>query len=153
MSRLEEDIQAVAKVQKLYETKSFSPAVNDNIGRLLARIVELEEAVRALPKTADGMPITPGMDAWCIRTARWKWIGEKGTPSYRGIEDYTEYPDPIEVMVAYIGALGSPLQRLGILRHGMSFTEMSLPEFLFSTRAAALAAARGNAEGGEERKS
>lgn len=107
---------------------------------IAAHIRALQGVVERLPVTNDGVRITPGMHVWCIRTARWKWVGERGTSSYRGVEDYTDYPRPVACTVAHLGALGSELQRLGVVLQGMSVTEMTKPEWCYSTEQAAKAA-------------
>lgn len=104
---------------------------------ILDELAALKAIVSKLPVTADGVPIVPGIEVWCVRTARWKWIGERGTAEYRAIEDYTDYPEPTECIVAHLGAIGSELQRFTVVRRFMSFTEMSLPAWCYSSRAAA----------------
>lgn len=120
----------------LRPTHVESQQLLDEVVRLRAESAELRKATDKLPKTADGVVIAPGDRLWCIRTARWKWIGEKGTASYRGIESYAEYPDGEPVFVSHIGAVGSRLQQLAVVRGWMSYQEMTLPEWLFSSKEA-----------------
>lgn len=130
------------KLSDLYFERrvAFRAALDDKYDELAAHIRALQGVVERLPVTNDGVRITPGMHVWCIRTARWKWVGERGTSSYRGVEDYTDYPRPVACTVAHLGALGSELQRLGVVLQGMSVTEMTKPEWCYSTEQAAKAA-------------
>lgn len=112
-------------------------ALDLNVRALLDRLVTAEAVVSQLPKTADGVPIAPGMTLWCVRTARTVWTGTPGTATYRCVDAYTDHDDPQQVMVVYLGRLGGPLQRFGVLRPGMSITDMSMPEYCYSTLEAA----------------
>ena len=50
------------------------------------RIAELEAIVAKLPKTADGVPITPGMEVWWIVDEDPEYWGESiGTPTKRHV--------------------------------------------------------------------
>lgn len=88
-----------------------------------------------MPRLASGEVAYPGMQVWCIRTARW---GKKGESS----EVYTDYDEPQDCIVHFIAVGGHELQEFGVIRQNMSFTDASLPKWCYSTRTAAEAAKR-----------
>lgn len=82
---LEENAALRERVEELTERRD---AYYTSYKKAMERVGELEAIVEKLPKTADGVPITPGMKVW--GTSPFGGVRDPATAQLRGFFD--EYP-------------------------------------------------------------